>query len=134
MKRHIYLSRRLRRRETETEKIFWSLVRNSQFEDKRFVRQYPIYVKEGRKRKLFILDFYCPANKLAIELDGKIHERQREYDKYRTECLNTEGIQVIRFTNEEVLNSPGEVLTSLQKTLNSLSRQKRGKEALMPTG
>ena len=53
----------------------------------------------------YILDFYAPAVKLAIEIDGGIHETrgQKEYDKIRTDFLEANELKVIRFTNEEIL-------------------------------
>ncbi|MCL2100069.1 MAG: endonuclease domain-containing protein, partial [Oscillospiraceae bacterium] len=52
----------------------------------------------------YILDFYCPKAKLAVELDGLQHYKSDavEYDKIRTEFLNKWGIRVIRFANSEV--------------------------------
>lgn len=58
----------------------------------------------------FILDFYCPAYKLVIELDGGVHEKQAEYDEARTRHLNEYNYRVIRFRNEEVLEDLPSVL------------------------
>ncbi len=49
------------------------------------------------------LDFYCPARKLVVELDGEVHEEQADYDESRTQQLENYGHRVIRFRNEEVL-------------------------------
>jgi very-short-patch-repair endonuclease len=53
-----------------------------------------------------VLDFYWAEKNVGIEIDGGIHERRdiKEYDEGRTEVLKTNGIRVIRFTNEEVMN------------------------------
>lgn len=48
------------------------------------------------------MDFYCHKLRLAIEVDGKIHQKQKEYDKGRTAELNRYEIAVIRFTNEQI--------------------------------
>jgi len=63
----------------------------------RFFRQYSIGT--------YILDFYCPAAKLAVELDGGQHsqEHNRDYDAARSEFLKAHGIDVIRFWDNEVL-------------------------------
>jgi very-short-patch-repair endonuclease len=55
----------------------------------------------------FVLDFYCPAAKLAVELDGRVHTEtdQAERDAERTIWLNSEGIHVLRFWNSEVLGN-----------------------------
>jgi len=56
---------------------------------------------DGRRR-FFIADFYCHEKKLVLEIDGKIHQRQKDYDQLRTHIINTLGIKVIRFKNEEI--------------------------------
>ena len=50
----------------------------------------------------YIADFYCHEKKLVIELDGKIHDNQKEYDEYRTFLINQLGIRVHRIKNEEL--------------------------------
>ena len=63
-------------------------------------------VNSGKDRKAYILDFYLPSLKLAIEIDGKSHNSQRAqtYDIIRDSLAAKRGIRVIRFTNEEVKN------------------------------
>lgn len=87
----------LRRTQTDAEKAFWSKVRNRQFYGLRFFRQYSMGP--------YILDFYCPALKLAVELDGGQHNQceNMEYDSARTEYLKAHGIDVMRCWNHEVL-------------------------------
>lgn len=99
--------RELRRNQTDAERAFWSRVRNKQFFGMRFFRQYSIGP--------YILDFYCPALKLAVELDGGQHNQTeaREYDTARSEFLNTHGIEVIRFWNDEILREIEGVLARL---------------------
>lgn len=69
--------RELRQDQTKAEELFWSKVRNKQMNSLKFFRQYSIGP--------YILDFYCPAMKLAVELDGGQHNvsEQREYDNTR---------------------------------------------------
>ena len=86
-------ARYLRKEETEAEKILWEELRNSKIGIK-FRRQHPI--------DKFILDFYAPKIKLAIELDGKDHKENKRYDKIRTEFLESKNIKVLRFWNSEV--------------------------------
>ncbi len=89
-------SRRLREEMTDGEGKLWQALRGEQIRGMRFRRQHPI----GR----FILDFYCPKHKLAIEVDGAVHDEpnQAEYDAVRTETLNQHGIRVLRIRNEDV--------------------------------
>jgi very-short-patch-repair endonuclease len=64
----------------------------------------------------YILDFYCPQKKLAVELDGGQHNQLdgREYDADRTNYLNVYGIEVVRFWNNEVLGNMDGVLAVLE--------------------
>lgn len=81
-------ARYLRHEETKAEKILWQELRNRKL-DVKFRRQHPI--------EKFILDFYAPEIKLAIELDGSMHKESWEYDKLRTELLENQNIKIIRF-------------------------------------
>lgn len=89
--------RNLRKNQTEAEEILWQKIRNKKLGVK-FYRQYSI--------SPYILDFYCPRARLAIELDGPIHTTtdRKIYDKERTGFLESIGIRVIRFRNEEVVS------------------------------
>lgn len=100
--------RDLRRDQTEAEKSFWANVRNRQFHGVKFFRQYSVGP--------YILDFYCPALKLAVELDGGQHldPETKEYDETRTEYLKAHGIEVLRFWNNDVLTDMQSVLTELE--------------------
>ncbi len=59
------------------------------------------------------MDFYCPACKLVIELDGGVHDNRAETDEARTQVLNNYGYRVLRFRNEEVLRNLGSVLEQI---------------------
>ena len=86
----------LRKNQTQIEKIIWKELKNRKFMNLKFRRQYPI--------NNFILDFYCAELKLGIEIDGKIHDKQKEYDSFREDLLKEKNIKIIRATNEEILN------------------------------
>ncbi|NVN90143.1 MAG: endonuclease domain-containing protein [Desulfuromonadales bacterium] len=103
--------RKLRRTQTDAERAFWSRVRNGQFFGLKFFRQYSIGP--------YILDFYCPAKKVAVELDGGQHNLSdgREYDAERTAYLNGHGIVVVQFWNNEVLQEIEGVLMRLEQQL-----------------
>lgn len=87
-------ARQLRNKMTPEEKILWEKLKGKQICNVRFRRQHPLNV--------FIVDFYCHEAKLVVELDGKIHLQQKEYDKGRTAEIEKFDIEVIRFTNQEV--------------------------------
>lgn len=99
--------RELRRNQTEAEKALWAHLRNKQFLGMKFFRQYSIGP--------YILDFYCPNMKLAIELDGGQHNQyeNKEYDAVRSEYLKSQGIEVIRFWDNEVLLDMESVLSEI---------------------
>ena len=90
---------------TPAETALWERLKNKQFHNLKFRRQHPIHH--------FILDFYCHAHQLVIELDGGIHEQQRDYDAARTEWLIDRDFKVIRFTNDEVLKNIDTVLKKI---------------------
>ena len=98
----IETARALRRKSTPSESILWQKLRNRKLNGAKFHRQHAIkFIFDGRKR-FFVADFYCSEHKLVIEIDGEIHDRQKDYDEMRTYIMNTHGIKVIRFKNEEV--------------------------------
>ncbi|MFZ3207277.1 MAG: endonuclease domain-containing protein [Geobacteraceae bacterium] len=98
----------LRRNQTDAERAFWAKVRNKQFFGMKFFRQYSFGP--------YILDFYCPEKKLAVELDGGQHNlpESREYDAARTNYLNANGVEVARFWNNEVSGNMNAVLACLE--------------------
>ena len=109
--------RNLRKRQTKAETIFWEKVRNRKFYGIKFLRQHPIVFNYGKKNNYFIADFYCNKHKLIIEIDGSIHNIQKEYDKMRTTVLNEMGIKVIRFKNEEITQNIEKTLQTLKSYL-----------------
>ena len=94
------LARSLRSNATDAERKLWSLSRNKQLGGLRFRRQQPIGP--------YIVDFFCPAAKLVVELDGSQHgeEENLTYDEARTKWLNSRGYRVVRFVNADVLRNP----------------------------
>ena len=106
-------ARALRAAMTPAEKTLWSELRRDAIDGFSFRRQHPV----GR----FILDFYCPAGQLAIEVDGGVHDGQRERDEERTAALALRGIRVIRFRNEEVLEDVRAVLERIRLEVHGLT-------------
>ncbi len=95
---------------TEAEKVIWEFLRNKKTGYK--IRRQHIIDN-------FITDFVCLSNKLVIEIDGKIHLQQKEYDELRTARLHELGYEVIRFTNEEVFANPQKVADKIKEKLDS---------------
>ena len=108
-------ARHMRQNPTKAEQFFWEKVRRKQFLGKKFYRQYIIEHAEIQGRKaFFIADFYCHDGKLIVELDGKIHEEQVEYDRLREATLLDMGFSILRFPNEKVLNNWSQVSEELE--------------------
>ena len=109
------LRRTLRKNQTDAEKKLWSRLRNKHLCGLKFYRQYGV----GR----YILDFFCPAIKLAIELDGGQHaeEKQVVYDKERSLFLAKQDIRVIRFWNNEVLKDIDHIMEIIWLEINKRS-------------
>jgi very-short-patch-repair endonuclease len=96
-------AREMRKGQTPSEKILWEQIRNRKLDGYKFLRQHPIpYRIHNNKKNYFIPDFYYAEKKLIIELDGKIHEFQKEYDANRQAILIDLDLNVIRFKNEEL--------------------------------
>lgn len=105
----IAAARQLRQTLTPAETRLWQALKNRQLNGWKFRCQHPI--------ESFIVDFYCPQHRLIIEVDGEIHDQQREYDAARTERLHQLGYRVIRFQNREILSNLSQVL---QKIVNEV--------------
>src|SRR5215831_8788507 len=88
-------ARDLRQHMTDAEQCLWQCLRGKQLDGFRLRKQHPI--------ARFVLDFYCPAVKLAIEIDGGQHNTApgSASDVERTRCLKAHGIRVLRFWNHE---------------------------------
>jgi very-short-patch-repair endonuclease len=95
-------AKELRRNMTETEKKLWQRLRANRLNGWHFRSQQII----GG----FFADFYCHAAALVIETDGEIHMSQQEYDRERSRLIREYGIEVIRFTNDEIESHLPEVL------------------------
>ncbi len=107
-----HLRRKLRKKMTAAEVALWLMIKNKQIEGIRFLRQYSV--------DKYILDFYCPQHKLAIELDGESHNdiHAIEYDKKRTEHIYSMGIRVLRFENFEIFDYPERTIDEIIRYIN----------------
>jgi very-short-patch-repair endonuclease len=103
-------ARRLRREMTDSERLLWARLRRNQINGLHFRRQHVI---SG-----FIVDFYCIKAKLAVEVDGGIHNLQSQQDTIRDDILNSHGIRVLRVTNDRVVSSINDVILEISKICN----------------
>lgn len=105
----------LRNNQTEVEKIIWSRLSKKQIGNLKFVRQYSVGP--------YILDFYCPKLRLAIELDGSQHGEKDAilYDQERNKYLESVNIKTLRFWNNEVIKNLDTVLDQIYSKANEIS-------------
>jgi very-short-patch-repair endonuclease len=105
---------RLRNNMSPAEKVIWAVLRNRQIEDCKFRRQYSIGA--------FVIDFYAPELKLALEIDGDSHFQAGAiaYDKERQSFLESKGTQILRFTNQQVYEDLDSVTEAIAQTIRGL--------------
>ena len=103
----IQLAREFRKKPTESERIMWERLRRNNFLGLNFRRQHII---DG-----YIVDFYCHKLKLAIEIDGSVHQNQIKEDEERQKILEAKKIKFFRVSSWEVENNIDLVLKSLEK-------------------
>ncbi len=102
-------ARQLRKQSTRAEDILWARLRGLRFHAAKFKRQVPF--------DRYVVDFYCHAAKLVVEIDGRQHEWVAGCDEGRTEVLERMGLRVIRFQNDEVC---GDLESALERILEAL--------------
>jgi very-short-patch-repair endonuclease len=104
-------ARRNRKSPTRAEAILWKHLRNRKLKGCKFRRQHPL--------SNYVLDFYCSDCLLVVEVDGQYHNSPEQIisDRIRTEALSKLGIEVIRFTNDQVLKNLEQVLQTIVERL-----------------
>ena len=109
-----YRRRELRKNQTPAEAIIWNAVCNRRLGSHRFTRQYSVGP--------YILDFFCPATKLCVEIDGESHmsDHTKLYDQEKSVYLEGFGIKIIRFRNADVIADIKKVLDEILATLSCL--------------
>ena len=102
---------------TSAEASLWLRLKGKQLEGRKFRRQHSI----GK----FVADFYCPSEKLVVELDGAGHftEAGQAYDEKRSRYFRSLGISVIRFENCEVFDRLDAVLEDIKKMFGTTPRR-----------
>jgi len=104
----------LRHNVPDAEIILWSRLQRSQLGGYKFRRQASV----GR----YVVDFYCPRKRLVVEVDGDSHfsDRAEQNDSVRTDYLESLGLRVVRFTNEDVRQRLSDVLDEILRVLGGL--------------
>lgn len=105
--------RHLRKNQTFCEKILWIYLRDRKTLGFKFRRQYSV--------DHYVIDFYCPEIKLAIELDGSVHDNpdQKKYDAYRQEYLEKYGITFCRITNDELMGNANMAFKQIEAAIKN---------------
>ncbi len=114
-------ARQMRKEPTRSENLPWSALRDRRLANRKFRRQHPV----GR----FILDFYCHEERLAVEVDGPVHETQRQADGERQQILESMGIRFLRLPAALVEGDLPAALAAIEEALSpgpSPARRERG--------
>jgi very-short-patch-repair endonuclease len=117
----------LRRNQTPAERLLWTRLRMRNVCGVRFLRQYVV----GD----YIVDFYAPSLRLAIELDGGQHYEpdKLRYDEHRTGRLQAQGITLLRYTNLEVSQRLNDVLGDIEQVVSRLKEHPPAPAARPPS-
>ncbi|GBD87368.1 hypothetical protein BMS3Abin03_01300 [bacterium BMS3Abin03] len=111
--------RSLRRNAPLAEKLIWHYIRKKQICGERFLRQYSV--------DYYVIDFYCPRLKLAVEADGPSHFssiKAIKYDEKRQKHLEDFGISFLRFTNDEIYQDLENVISKIEERVKELQKIK----------
>jgi len=105
------LAHKMKLNPTPAESLLWDWIHDDET---------GFHFKQQRIIGPYILDFYCKSAKIAVEVDGGIHDRRKEYDASRDQSLlHIHGIRVIRFSNEQVMNDTMTVVASIVSECDS---------------
>lgn len=109
---------------TCAEHILWDYLRN---------RKTGYKIRRQHVIDKYVVDFVCLSKKLVIEIDGGIHNQQKEQDELRTQDLNCIGYTVIRFTNDEVYENAGVVAQRIKEELDKIKSMESHKDLPSPS-
>jgi very-short-patch-repair endonuclease len=104
----------LRAHSTRAERVLWLCLKGRQVRGCKFRRQHGIH--------MFVVDFYCPELRLAIEVDGITHDddRQQASDRNRQRLIESYGVDFLRFSDEEVLENAEKVVETIAAEIDRL--------------
>ena len=115
-RRMIELARKFRKEPTRGEKILWEALRGKKLGGLKFRRRQPI--------GYFVVDFYNSVHRLVVEVDGPVHESQKEADCARQEILGELGLGVLRIKSEIIEKNLSGALVLIRQTIRGRSDQK----------
>jgi very-short-patch-repair endonuclease len=105
-------SRDLRQDMTIPERLLWGKLRDRRLAGVKFRRQHPVGP--------YVADYYCPAARLVIKLDGRSHIGQEAPDRERQDYLEGQGMRVIRFSNDKVIYNLAGVLKAIAEACEAV--------------
>jgi very-short-patch-repair endonuclease len=107
--------RAMRREPTTAEAVLWERLRAGRLNGGKFRRQHPL--------DRFVLDFYAPEQRLAVEVDGAVHDQdeRREADQVRDAQLARLGVRILRVRNEAIASDLDAVLAAIRRALHEQS-------------
>jgi very-short-patch-repair endonuclease len=108
------IAREFRKAPTKGEKILWEALRGKKLDGVKFRRQQPV--------GYFVVDFYNSAYRLVVEVDGPVHELQKEADKVRQEILEELGLVVLRINSEVVENNLPMALALVRNAIQKINQ------------
>ncbi|MBE7536071.1 MAG: endonuclease domain-containing protein [Anaerolineales bacterium] len=95
---------------TPAEKLLWNELRANKL---------GVHFRRQQVIQGFIVDFYCHRAALAVEVDGDIHDLQKEEDERREKALRELGLRVVRFGNDEVVRNLSAVVVRIREAIES---------------
>jgi very-short-patch-repair endonuclease len=114
--------RQLCNNQTPAEKLLWNELRRRSINGEKFLRQVPLFTISGfGRRSFYIADFYSAKSKFVVEVDGPIHLLKKEYDANRDLVMQSWEFNILRFTNDEVLNHLDMVVKKIDDYLSILT-------------
>jgi very-short-patch-repair endonuclease len=119
-------ARQLRSQQTDAENLLWSRLRAHRLLGLKFRRQQPIGT--------YVADFFCPEQRLIVELDGGQHQERAGYDEERDAWLKAEGYIVLRYWNNEAMGNLEGVLEDILRYVDLLENAPPSPQPLSPEG
>ena len=115
-----HFARKLRQQSTKPEDILWTILRGRKLAGVKFRRQVAVL--------RYTVDFLSFERRLIVELDGRQHDWERDYDAARTEEIERHGFMLLRFRNDEVLNDLDSVVARIKRACATESPHLQGED------
>ena len=115
-------ARDLRKNQTTAEKILWKHLRKRRMKGARFLRQHPLRFEIDGQNHFFIPDFYSRKYNLVTEVDGPVHEEEKDYDDARDKFLRISGRKVMRFKNDQIFDDVDNVLEQIEDQMRCIEK------------